>query len=84
MAPFREKRKYYEANIPLVYQILEEGTARAREKARQTVSEVERALGVNYFSNKKLIEKQAKAYKKKLDQEAALQAYLAKQKKKQD
>ena len=84
LVPFREKRKYYEANIPLVYQILQEGTARAREKAQQTVSEVERAIGVNYFSNKKLIEKQAKAYKKKLDQEAALQAYLAKQKKKQD
>jgi len=42
---------------------------------------VRRALGINYFADHKLIEKQAKAYKKQLADEAALAAYLAKQKK---
>lgn len=42
---------------------------------------VRRAIGVNYFENKKLIEKQSKAFKKKLADEAAFAAYQAKQKK---
>lgn len=81
LEPIRQRRKQYEADIPGVYQILEEGSARARAKAQQTVLRVRRAIGVNYFENKKLIEKQSKAFKKKLADEACLAAYQAKQKK---
>lgn len=81
LEPIRQRRKQYEADIPGVYQILAEGSLKAQERAHQTVMRVRRALGVNYFENKKLIEKQSKAFKKKLADEEALAAYQAKQKK---
>ena len=77
LAPIRERRAAYEKDIPGVYKILEEGS----KKATQTVLRVRRALGVDYFADKKLIEKQSKLYQKQLAQEAAYAAYLAKQKK---
>ena len=78
--PIRARRKEYEKDIPHVYQVLEEGTLRAREKAQATLSRVRRALKVNYFGDHKFIEKQSKAFKKKLADEEKLAAYLAKQK----
>jgi tryptophanyl-tRNA synthetase len=81
LTPIRERRKVYEADIPSVYRILEEGSKKAEAKAAETLLRVRRALGINYFADHKLIEKQAKAYKKQLADEAALAAYLAKQKK---
>ena len=78
--PIRRRRKEFEADIPGVYKILEEGSIKAQEKAHQTLMRVRRAIGVNYFENRKLIEKQAKAFRKKLDDEKKLEAYLAKQK----
>lgn len=80
LEPIRQRRKKYEANIPAVYQILEEGSAKARAKADETITRVKRAIGVNYFENKKMIEKQAKAFKKKLNDEQKLAEYLSKQK----
>lgn len=79
--PIRKRRKEYEADIPGVYKILEEGSIKAQQKAHNTVLRVRRSLGVNYFEDKKLIEKQSKAFKKKLDDEKKLEEYLAKQKK---
>lgn len=79
--PIRERRKLFEADIPAVYKILEEGSIKARKKAAETVLRVRRAIGVNYFENRKLIEKQSKAFKKKLADEKAREEYLAKQKK---
>lgn len=81
LEPIRQRRKAYEADIPSVYKILEEGSIKAEAVAHQTVMRVRRALGVNYFENKKLIEKQSKAFKKKLADEKAMEEYLAKQKK---
>jgi hypothetical protein len=45
------------------------------------LARVRRSLGINYFTDQKLIEKQSKAFKKQLEQEKALAEYLAKQKK---
>jgi hypothetical protein len=42
---------------------------------------VRRNLGLNYFENRKLIEKQQKAYNKAHKEEEARAAFLAKQKK---
>jgi tryptophanyl-tRNA synthetase len=81
LEPIRTRRKAYEADIPGVYKILQEGSLKAEKKAAQTVARVRRALGVTYFEDPKLIEKQSKAYKKQLADEKALEAYLAKQKK---
>ena len=81
LEPMRARRKAYEADIPGVYKILQEGSIRAEKKAAETLSRVRRALGINYFTDQKLIEKQSKTFKKQLADEAALEAYLAKQKK---
>ncbi len=49
LAPIREKRKTYEAHPEAVIRILKEGTERARKKAIETMNEVKRAIGINYF-----------------------------------
>jgi len=79
--PIRERRRKYEADIPGVYKILEEGSKKAEARASITLNRVRRALGICYFEDRKLIEKQSKAFKKKLAQEEALRAYKEKQKK---
>ena len=49
LTPIRERRKKYEENIDEVYRILEEGTKCARKYAMETLSEVKRAMKLNYF-----------------------------------
>ena len=79
--PIRSKRHELEKDIASVYRILEEGTKRAQEKAHYIALRARRAMGVDYFENHKLIEKQQKAYNKAHEQEKAYAEYLAKQKK---
>jgi tryptophanyl-tRNA synthetase len=45
LTPYREKRKFYESHPQEVWQILQAGADRAREKARKTMEEVRRAIG---------------------------------------
>ena len=49
--PIREKRKYYETHIDEVYKIIEEGTKKANEDANNTLREVKKAIGINYFAD---------------------------------
>lgn len=49
LTPIREKRKYYEENIDLVYDILKEDTAKARLKASETLKKVRKAMLIDYF-----------------------------------
>lgn len=79
--PIRKRRHELENDIPAVYKNLEEGSLKAREKAMQTLRRVRRALKINYFEDKKLIEKQVKRFRKQHQDEENLRAYLAKQKK---
>ncbi len=81
LEPIRQRRHEYENNIAEVYRILAEGSQKAQAKAKETVTRVRRALGVNYFENRKMIEKQQKAYNKIHKEEEAKAAFLAKQKK---
>jgi tryptophanyl-tRNA synthetase len=81
LEPIRQRRHKYEENIEEVYKILAEGSAKAQAKAHETVMRVRRNLGLNYFENRKLIEKQQKAYNKAHKEEEARAAFLAKQKK---
>lgn len=46
LAPFREKRVYYESHINEVREILNEGERRARAVAARTMSEVHEAMGM--------------------------------------
>lgn len=49
LAPIQEKRRYYEERPELVREILQEGTAAARKKAKETIKKVKEAVQINYF-----------------------------------
>ncbi len=46
LAPIQERRRYYLAHLEEVTGIIEEGTGRAREVARDTMEEVREAMGL--------------------------------------
>ncbi len=62
LAPIRERRKKYEANIPAVYQMLREGSRKAEAVAAQTLADVKQAMKINYFDDQALIQEQAKRF----------------------
>ena len=49
LQPMREKRAYYEEHLDQVYEMLEEGSKKARIEARDTLDKVRKAIGINYF-----------------------------------
>ncbi|MBM3886608.1 tryptophan--tRNA ligase [Candidatus Dependentiae bacterium] len=49
LSPIRERRKQYAADLGHVMRIIQEGTARARERAQQTMAQVRRAMKIDYF-----------------------------------
>ena len=49
LEPIRERRAEFEKDIPEIYNILRRGTEQAREVASQTMSEVRRAMQIDYF-----------------------------------
>ena len=49
LEPIRERRAEFEKDIPEIYNILRRGTEQAREVAAQTMSEVRRAMQIDYF-----------------------------------
>lgn len=65
LAPIRERRQYWEQHIPEIYDILSEGCRVAREAAADTLADVRRAMRINYFDDKALIEEQALRFAKK-------------------
>lgn len=48
LKPIQEKRKVYEDNPELVDEILNKGTEKAREKAKETMSKVRKAMKIDY------------------------------------
>jgi tryptophanyl-tRNA synthetase len=48
--PMQERRKQYEDNPRLAWDILEAGSARARQVAGSTMDDVRRAMGLDYSS----------------------------------
>ena len=64
LEPIRERRKYYEQHIEEVYDILRKGSDEARATAQETLEEVRRAMRINYFEDRELIERQAAEYRK--------------------
>ncbi len=49
ISPIRERREYLEKNPDYVMNILKDGGERVREIARETLSEVKKAMKINYF-----------------------------------
>jgi tryptophanyl-tRNA synthetase len=52
LQPIRERREYYEARKPEVFEMIQKGTERAIEYTNKTLSEVKTAIGINYFNDK--------------------------------
>lgn len=63
LAPIRARRKEWEQRIPEVYKILENGSKKAQAIAAETLTEVKRAMRINYFEDKELIAAQSEKYK---------------------
>ena len=63
LEPIRKRRKEFEARIPEVYEILREGSIKAKEVAAATLDEVKSAMKINYFDDMELIKEQAEKYK---------------------
>ncbi len=81
LEPMRQRRHELEKDVAGVYKILEEGSKKAEAKAAYIAMRARRAMGINYFENTKLIEKQQKAFNRAHEQQKALEEYLAKSKK---
>lgn len=58
LSPIRERRKEFQKDIPYVYQVLKEGSEKAREVATQTLAEVRAAMKIDYFDNTEWINEQ--------------------------
>ena len=51
LKPIREKREKLANNPEYVYQVLREGTKKARAKARETLKNVKKAMMLDYFED---------------------------------
>ena len=64
LAPIRARRHELEKHIPEVYQILFEGSEKARLKASKTLARVKAAIGLDYRNDYELISSQVEKYAK--------------------
>lgn len=64
LEPIRNRRHEFEKDIPGVYEMLYEGTQKARETASATLAQVKRAMRINYFEDMELIRAQAEKFGK--------------------
>lgn len=62
LEPIRNRRKEYQKDIPYVYEILKKGSEKAEQKAAETLSDVKKAMKINYFDDTELIESQAERF----------------------
>ena len=54
LEPIRERRKMWEAKLPEVAEILQQGTQAARAKAQETMKDVRHAMRIDYFNEEGL------------------------------
>ena len=64
LEPIRARRKGYEENIEFVYQMLKEGSEKARAVAAETLKDVKKAMKINYFEDGEFLEEQISRYRK--------------------
>ena len=55
LGPMRERRAYWEARKPEVYEILRKGSKVAERKAAETLADVRAAMKINYFDDGNLM-----------------------------
>ena len=63
LEPIRKRRKEFEQDIPAVFQMLKEGSDKARAVAAETLADVRKAMRIDYFEDADLIAEQARKYK---------------------
>ena len=63
LEPIRQRRAELEKDIPSIIEILRHGTEVAREVGAQTMSEVRRAMRLDYFDNSAFATEQAERFK---------------------
>lgn len=49
LEPIRKRRKEWEERLPEVYELLQQGTIKARKKAASTLKEVKQSMKIDYF-----------------------------------
>lgn len=62
LEPIRKRRQEFQKDIPAVYEMLKKGCEVARETAASTLSEVRKAIKIDYFDDETLIAEQAKRF----------------------
>lgn len=62
LEPIRERRRYYEGRIGEVYEVLRKGSEEARAAAADTLADVRRAMKINYFDDRELIDGQTEHF----------------------
>ena len=62
LAPIRARRHEWEQRIPEVYEILKTGSETAEKVAAQTLTDVKRAMKIDYFNDQALIAEQSERY----------------------
>ena len=65
LEPTRSRRKEFEKDIPAIYNILKKGSEVAREAAADALSDVRKAMKINYFDDDELIAEQSKKFGQK-------------------
>ena len=63
LEPIRQRRKVFEQDIPGVYSMLKAGCEAAREVAAQTLADVRKAMRIDYFDDRELVESQSQKFK---------------------
>ena len=56
LSPIREKRAYWEGNIDEVYDILTEGSKKARAVTDETLEKVRSAMRIDYFKDRSIVD----------------------------
>ena len=62
LEPIRNRRKEFSKDIPAVYEMLKNGCDVARAAAADTLSDVKKAMKINYFDDAELIAEQVKRF----------------------
>lgn len=60
--PIRTRRAEFEKDIPYVYDVLKKGTEKAEAKAAATLSEVKKAMRIDYFEDQEWLDSQIRKF----------------------
>lgn len=64
LSPIRLKRQELQNQIPYIIKVLREGTEKANKAANETLLEIKKAMGIDYFDNDNFEKEQIAKYAK--------------------